>query len=476
MGRKASIAALVLAVFVFPGGANAQESSGIKITRLPFNNSQSSDISPAILNNGLIFCSDRRTSGLVERTSFDNRRLYNIYFAGLKDSIWEKPVEIKNQKTGLFNNGPLSVSSDGKTLYFTSEIETGAPSKSRKFRNHSGIFIADFTGNEITNIRPFRYNNQLYNIGQPSISADGKYLYFASDMPGGMGGSDIWYCEFINNDWSAPVNAGSDINSPSTDNYPYIHPSGRLYFSSDRNGGAGGLDIYCSLRADGKWEKPTRLPAPVNSPSDDFAYTAGKDLVKGYFASNRRRNDDIYEFVTTLIRRSSCDSLQENSFCYEFVEENAVKYDSIPFRYEWSFGDGQKAVGPRVEHCYVKPGKYFVRLDVVNLVTNKVIANEKSSTLEVLAVEQPYISCPDKAFAGDLLNFSADSTNLPGWDISRYYWNFEDETMAEGKDVTKTYRQPGLYTIQLIISSRPGTDGNTREACVSRKIQILRKP
>jgi hypothetical protein len=474
MRNKASIAS-VLSAFILLTGAIAQESSGIKITRLELNNPLSSEISPAILTNGLIFCSDRRTSGLTERTSFDNRRLYNMFFAGRKDTLWEKPVELKNERTGLFNNGPLSISSDAKTIYFTSEIETGTLSKSRKFLNHSGIFIASISGTEITAVKPFRYNNPQYNIGQPSVSADGKYLYFASDMPGGLGGSDIWYCEFTDNDWGPPVNAGSSINSAAVDNYPFIHPSGRLYFSSNREGGLGGLDIYYSLREGNSWGRPSKLPAPVNSPSDDFAYTAQNDILKGYFTSNRRRNDDIYEFVATIIRKSSCDSIQENNYCYEFVEENAVKYDSIPFKFEWNFGDGEKGEGPRVEHCYAKPGKYLVRLDVVNLVTKEFIANEKTSNLEVLAIEQPYISGPDRAFEGELLRFSADSTNLPGWDISRYYWNFEDETMAEGMNVDKTYRAPGLYNIQLIVSSRPGADGNFREACVSKNIRILRK-
>jgi PKD repeat protein len=220
---------------------------------------------------------------------------------------------------------------------------------------------------------------------------------------------------------------------------------------------------------------PVRLPAPVNSSADDFAYTSGADMLKGFFSSNRRRDDDIYEFVTTIIRRTNCDSLQENNYCYEFLEENAVKYDSIPFRYNWKFGDGETAEGRRVEHCYSKPGSYLVQLDVVNLVTNETIANEKSSMLEVEAIEQPWITAPDMAFAGENLKFSADSTNLPGWEITRYYWNFEDETVAEGADVSKTYRQPGQYNIQLIVSAKPAADGKAREACVTRKIIISEK-
>jgi PKD repeat protein len=96
--------------------------------------------------------------------------------------------------------------------------------------------------------------------------------------------------------------------------------------------------------------------------------------------------------------------------------------------------------------------------------------------LKVEEIEQPYISCPETADAGALLKFSADSTNLPGWDISRYYWNFDDETIAIGKNVEKAYPKPGNYSIQLIVSTKPETGGMIREACVTKNISILRRP
>jgi hypothetical protein len=444
----------------------AQETSGYKVSRLSFNSQAFSDISPVLVSDGIIFCSDRRISGVFDRTSFDNRRLYNMYIVERKDTTdWRKPVEIRSERSGQFNNGPMCIAPDGKTVYFTSEIETGAPSKSRKFRNHSGIFTAELSGTELRSIKPFKYNNPGYDVGQPSISSDGKYLYFASDMPGGLGASDIYRCELVNGEWGAPVNLGSRINSPSIDNFPFIHSSGRLYFSSNRPGGRGGLDVYYSENSGGAWDDPIRMMEPVNSSSDDFAFTAGSDLREGYFSSNRRRSDDIYAFSIAIIRKATCDTLQENNYCYEFVEENAMKYDTIPFRYEWKFGDDSRATGRLVEHCYGKPGKYLVQLDAVNLVTN-----------EVLEAEQPYISAPDEALAGQQVKFSADSTNLPGWNIDRYYWSFEDETIAEGKNVQKAYLRPGSYNIQLIITSKPGAGETAKEACVSKKIIIKRQP
>jgi hypothetical protein len=476
--RRGIIIFIVILFTVLSGiSASSQEVSPYTVKRLSLNTAGFSDISPVIIKDGIMFCSDRRLSGITDRTSFDNRRLYNIYFAEKKDtSDWRRPNAVKSDRNAQFNTGPLCIAPDGKTVWFTSEIETGVPSRSRKFRNHSGIFTAQLSGLQLISIQPFKYNNAQYDMGQPSISADGKYLFFASDMPGGQGGSDIWYCESLDGGWSAPINLGLKVNSPGTDNYPCIHSSGRLYFASNRPGGAGGLDVYYSDFVGGSWETPVRLVEPINSASDDFAFTARPDLQKGYFASNRRRNDDIYEFTATIIRKTSCNPLEKNNYCYEFVEENAVKYDSMPFKFEWRFGDGNKAIGRIVEHCYSRPGKYIVQLDVTNLVTNKVMLNEKSEMLEIQDVEQPYISCPNIADAGTLLKFSADSTNLPGWDISQYYWNFGDETIAIGQNVEKTYPRPGNYSIQLIVSTKPENGGVIKEACVSKNISIIRRP
>jgi len=477
MNRNVTIFIFYIFTALAGRGLSAQEVLPFKVSRLSLNNPGFSEIAPVITRDGIMFCSDRRLSGVTDRTSFDNRRLYNVYLSERKDSAdWQKPEMLKSERSAQFNTGPFCIAGDGKTLYFTSETETGVPSKNRKFRNRSGIFKAELSGMELISIEPFKYNNQDYDLGQPSVSPDGKYLFFASDMPGGNGRSDIYICESVNGEWSTPVNLGSNVNSQGTDNYPCMHSSGRLYFASDRSGGMGGLDVYYTSLTNGLWETPVRLSAPVNSSSDDFAFVILPDNQKGYFTSNRRRNDDIYEFVTTIKRIASCNPLEKNSYCYEFVEENAVKYDSIPFSYEWRFGDGQRSNGRMVEHCYSGPGTYLVQLDVTNLVTKEVTVNEKSEMLVVQDVEQPYISCRDSADVGSVLKLSADSTNLPGWDLMEYYWNFGDETIALGKNVEKSFHLPGNYNIQLIVSTKPGTDGIIKEACVSKNIFIIRKP
>jgi len=453
--------------------AKAQNPALYEISRMSFNIGGFSNISPVIARDGIIFCSDRRMSGIKDRTGFDGKRLYNIYIAEKIDSSgFRKPRVLKSERSNKFNNGPLCLAPDGKTVYFTSEIETGKLAESRKYTNHSGIFLGELSGSGIGNLLPFKYNDAQHSTGQPSISDDGKYLFFASDRAGGSGNSDLYYCESVNGEWSEPVNLGSKVNSAGSENYPYMHISGKLYFTSDRPGGFGKLDVYYTSLSNGLWDSPMLLPEPINSTGDDFAFVAEKDLQTGYFASNRRSDDEIYKFTSTIIRKVSCDTLEENNYCYRFTEENAVKHDTIPFRYIWNFGDGDSATGAVVEHCYKGPGIYSVQLDAENLITH-IIYNEKSETVVVTDIEQPYISSPDQITANRSISLNADSTNLPGWKIARYYWNFGDETVAVGKDVTKSYLKPGIYNIQLIVTDEPEPGSVAREACISKNLIVL---
>jgi hypothetical protein len=475
--RSIYIISVILLLAIAPVKTTGQQPSFYKISRMSFNTDAFSEISPVIVNDNIVFCSDRRFSGLKDRTAYDGHRLYNLYQAERKDtSEWRNIKQIKSERSSLYNSGPLCFAPDGQTVYFTSEVETGKQAKKKNFINHNGIVIADRAGSDLVSLRQFKYNNIQYNVGQPSVSSDGKYLFFTSDMPGGQGGTDIYYCKWVNGDWSEPVNLGPKVNSYGKEGFSFMHPSGRLYFSSDRSGGMGRLDIYYTSLTNGKWDDPVHLPEPLNSTSDDFAFVAQDNLQKGYFTSNRKNSDDIYEFTSLIIRKASCDTLEENSYCYRFVEENAIKVDTLPFRYEWKFGDGTRENGIVVEHCYSGPGTYLVQLDVVNLITKEVMHNQKSDTLVITAIEQPYISSPDKIDAGKMIKLSADSTNLPGWNIAQYYWNFGDESIGVGKEIDHTFLKAGNYNIQLIVTTEPEPGGSAREACISKNIVILPKP
>ncbi|MFC7526999.1 OmpA family protein, partial [Parapedobacter sp. GCM10030251] len=141
-------------------------------------------------------------------------------------------------------------------------------------------------------------------VGHAALSGDGSILYFVSDMPGGRGGTDIWYSQRrADGSWGAPVNAGAVINSAGDELFPNIGPDGTLYYSSDGFAGMGGLDVFEATGSGQQWSGPRNLRYPVNSPGDDFAYITtyeGDEGIAGYLSSNRRGgkgSDDIYSFT-----------------------------------------------------------------------------------------------------------------------------------------------------------------------------------
>lgn len=480
MRKVESYFASILLILIFTVTTSGQNKPSYEVERLNISSPVFSDIAPVIYSDGILFCSSRKSSIAKDNRTWDNGRSYDIYFAEKSaDGKFRNPGIFARELASTISEGPLCLTPDGKSVYFTRNLEQGKAARKKNNRNLNGIFIADKQGEGWGNIRPFIYNDPTFNVGHPAISTDGRYLFFSSDMPGGKGKSDIYYCEWINNSWSKPVNAAA-LNSSDAEIYLNYHPSGRLYFSSDRaptrSGPYAGLNIYFTTLYMGELTEPVMLGDPINSEADDFAFTAYPDGQSGYFSSSRRRNDDIYSFNSIVIRKEDCSPQALNSFCYEFYEVNAVRYDTIPFEFEWDFGDGHKANGVRADHCFDAPGTYIVSLNSVNLVTREIEQNEVTYELEVKLIEQPYITGPDTIRVGEVVLFDSGETYLPGWDINRYYWNFGDETIAEGQSVTKSYVQPGTFDLQLIVSTEPDRNDVVREGCVMKRVVVVRNP
>jgi hypothetical protein len=170
-----------------------------------------------------------------------------------------------------------------------------------EYTNRLEIYSSEFINNEWTEKKAFVYNKaDEYSVGQPALSPDGNLLYFVSDMPGGFGGSDIYYCEKIGkNIWGIPINAGYKINTEGNEVFPYLDAQGKLYFSSDGLPGMGDLDIFSVVGSKNTWENPINLKYPINSPKDDFSIYFTEPEKSGFLSSNRyggKGSDDIYHF------------------------------------------------------------------------------------------------------------------------------------------------------------------------------------
>ena len=468
---------ILLLVFILPVKIlHGQSDEMIKVEKLPFNSRQFSDIAAVIVPDGIIFCSDRRVSGVVNNKTFDGDRVYSLFHSERVDTVkWGNPKIYSRDLQSLFTQGPFCFSPDRRQIYYTSDIERGSNAFNSNFDNRSGIFIADKTPGGWSGPRPFEYNDSLWNVGHPFISSDGRFLFFSSDIPVGYGGADLYLCRWENNTWSEPENLGDKINSPYSELYPYFSPGGVLYFASDRNGGYGGLDLYRARLNNDSWSEPILLPQPINSIADDFSLFEEQDGKNGFFASNRDRTDDIYRYTSLLIRESECNEMVYDNFCWEFIEENSMKFDSLTFTYEWDFDDGTtlKSENAKAEHCFEKPGTYLVKLNVIDMITGEVQYNETSYLLEVKRTEQAFISAPDTCYVGETVSMDASETYLPGWDIAEYYWNFDDETGGRGLNIDKSYSGDGIFNVQLIVSSYPDDEGNIKETCVSKNIVVM---
>jgi len=259
-------------------------------------NSQYTDFGPKLSNdNTLYFSSSRKLS--KKKTGWKEESYLDVYQATLfeNDSL-RIPTEVEDINT-IWHDGPACVSADGNTLYFSRdsrEINDFENIKNIKTKfSQMYLFKATKVNNKWTAAKQLPFNKNSYSISNPSISLDGKTLYFNSNMPGGLGGNDIWKVDVSEGDvYGTPVNLGSKINTEGNEQFPSITDDNMLYFSSDSRQGLGGLDIYfINLN---KTEDAQNLGKPVNSEKDDFSFSFNTKRNLGFFSSNREESDDLY--------------------------------------------------------------------------------------------------------------------------------------------------------------------------------------
>lgn len=270
-------------------------------------NSQYSDYGTAVTLNKIVFASSRDTGSLSQRKhSWTNQHFTDLYNADL-DSEMNPGAVKKFDRTvkSRFHESTPTFTKDGKTMYFTrNNFLEGKKGKDANRVTLIKIYKATLENEKWDNITELPFNSDSYSTAHPILSPDDKTLYFASDMPGTLGQSDLFKVQ-INEDGSfgTPVNLGKTINTEGRETFPFINDENEIYFASDGHPGLGGLDVFVSkINEDGSWNEVQNVGADVNSPKDDFAYWIDTKSRKGFFSSNREGGqgfDDIYKFLET---------------------------------------------------------------------------------------------------------------------------------------------------------------------------------
>jgi outer membrane protein OmpA-like peptidoglycan-associated protein len=261
-------------------------------------NSPENDFCAVNFNNTVVFASSRnKTKWINVKHGWTGDSYLNLYTTEKSGGVDLEPKPFMSDLDSKYNDGPVCFSKDFNTVYFTrNNYSKKAISKEGTYKLK--IFEGTMNANGFEKVTELPFNKNDYNCAHPSLSADGTTLYFASDMEGGKGGMDIYKCtKNADGSWGTPENLGDKVNTSGTEVFPFIASNGLLYFSSNGHDGLGGLDIYETKIKDGKASRIYNMGEPVNSKDDDFGLYLGEDNKNGYISSNRKKggmDDDIY--------------------------------------------------------------------------------------------------------------------------------------------------------------------------------------
>ncbi len=257
--------------------------------------SDKSDFGAILYDKTLYFTSAR--NGSRKNYGWSEEPFLDVYTSIMGDSgNFSEPTPLAsiNHKR---HDGPVTISKDGNTMYFSSDsFREGLFEKDKN--NHlklgkNNLYVATKSGDTWTNIKPLPFNSKDYSLSNPSLSRDGKTLYFSSNMPGSIGGVDIWKVSVNGNEFGKPENLGSKVNTEGNESFPFIaDDTTTLYFASTGKPGLGGLDIFQIDLVKGT--EAVNMGKPLNTEKDDFYFTFNKEKNIGFLSSNRNGNDDIF--------------------------------------------------------------------------------------------------------------------------------------------------------------------------------------
>ncbi|MDN3676389.1 OmpA family protein [Flavobacterium paronense] len=368
------------------------------------NSKDQSDFGPLLTNdNTLYFVSTRNNSNKTDKW---NDQPYLDIYQSARDAngVLSEPSPVRELNTP-FHDGPLTLSSDGNTMFFArdghSEGQYVKNKKSNTKIGQQGLYKATKVDGKWAQVEALPFNSTSYSVTNPSLSKDGKTLYFASNMPGGFGESDIWKVTVDDTGYGKPQNLGSIINTVDRENFPFITDENVLYFASVGHQGLGGFDVY-KINLNNA-EQPQNIGKPVNTEKDDFSFSFNKKANIGYFSSNRNGSDDIYlatpvckakavivvtnSKTSTVLSNVSVAISDEKGNIIETKQTNAE--GKVSYDVECNVGYGLKVSAQNFENATaaVKPSKAGETKVEVALIPTEVIITDSEVILNSIYFE-----------------------------------------------------------------------------------------
>ena len=425
------------------------------IKKLSINSTGYSDFAPAYYGEKILFSSSRDTGTFTKRVhKWNDQPFLDLYEFNADMSL--DISEIKKVDGSIntpYHESSAVLSRDGQNLYFTrNNFTNGDYKKDNKGTNKLKLYLSKKgSDGKWDKAEELPFNSNQYSVAHPALSPDNQTLYFASDMTGTYGESDIWKVA-INADGSygEPQNLGRTINTPGRENFPFVAQSGQLYFCSDGHQGLGGLDIY--VVEEGQNGKVINLGEPINSSKDDFTFIYNEIDKTGYFASNRGNDpldDDIYSFtkeecavniLVTVVDADTKEPLTKAKVSIRNSENDIVVQDEITAQ-QGSFNFIQPELGK----------EYFIRAE----------ANEYNTNEKLISIESDF--CGEKTLVLELEKSNpavpcdiAELLNPILFDFDR--WNIRPDAAVELAQVVEIMNQ--FPELSIDVRSHTDSRGN----------------
>ncbi|MES2514815.1 MAG: OmpA family protein [Bacteroidota bacterium] len=403
----------------------SKNSDAYTLKEFEFNSNYDDFAAFTFLNDKIVFTSNKTKSSWIARKHGWTGNNYCHMFMTEKNEFgeYDTPAMFIAEYAPKFNDGPMSASKDGSNIFFTRN-STIKKDKSLDGSQKLKIMQATILNDNFQSMMVLQFNNNEYNCAHPAISADGKTLYFSSDMGGGQGGMDLYYSKKdAGGAWGAPINLGEKINTKGNEVFPSITDDNILYFASNGHEGLGGLDVYESKIKDDKPGKVYNMGKPVNSEHDDFSYNLNSDGKKGFVSSNRKTggmNDDIYhvEVLRKVSRGKTVNFIIKDKNSQEPLTMITIKLNTDSFTTNEK-GEFQGVLEEDINYALVvKKDKYFELSDSISTKSSpeedeftKTIELEKDPNLTLLAgiydaktgagIENVHIKIKDLAVSND---------------------------------------------------------------------------